>query len=298
MIIVALQFGREPAIVHLNNVPVEFTPFRDPEGVNRGIANIDENTPDGAVALDKIQRMPRSYRVADEGDPSLPSTRPTEVVASPSVPSLLSPAVSRALANGWDARDLQLPPGKPSYLDSRITDWQALGPAASGLTIAEMACCAPPPRWAEYRDTQQWPWEVPGFSRPVAGWTPPTLPRPAAPVREPVDTGIDPAPETPDDDTRLFDDTPPPPITPDPGDESDVIRAFRARANFEDWLNVMAAVVNSQADPEDKPSRQKVAARARANKCGGNYTEDDHNALWYLHQLKLSQDAQSAPPQE
>lgn len=135
---------------------------------------------------------------------------------------VMPPPVAAAFRNGWRMADLT---GLGSRRAPDGTEVEDYGPgggfsAVSGLTVAQMAVSAAPPRWDEL-DERFWPWEIDGWVPPL-DFVPPGVPKKAgAPVDEPLvppapvvppdvgagevknDTVIEPAPTAPVDPTAL-----------------------------------------------------------------------------------------------
>lgn len=90
------------------------------------------------------------------------------------------PIVVSARRNGWGYPDMT------GAGENNIWDERGGRGERSGLSMAELALCVPPPGWLPTAgqgdvapvpglcDTH-WPWEVPGFVAPGLGWRPPAL---------------------------------------------------------------------------------------------------------------------------
>lgn len=131
----------------------------------------------GKDVLKLARRMRNVYTVVSEGHGIEWQNRPPKGVRLPVLvaegkglpkPVEVAPMIRAALHNGWTSADLE----------GAGTDEQ-WGPdgglsATTGLTMADMALCTPPPAWDKLRDTR-WPWQVAGFKPPGDGWIHPIL---------------------------------------------------------------------------------------------------------------------------
>lgn len=85
------------------------------------------------------------------------------------------PLVTAARRNGWAYKDMT------GAGENNVWDERGGRGERSGLSMAELAMCVPPPRWLPEGEESpglcdtHWPWEVPGFVAPGMGWRPPAL---------------------------------------------------------------------------------------------------------------------------
>ena len=148
------------------------------------MAELDEDDDATTAIVARAAQLPR-YEVhrADALDikPRLAAVLTSAPAASPAPAPVdhVSVAVAAAVRNGWRISDLEGTgennnPGPLGGLS-----------AVTGLTLAQMALCVPPPTWAEASD-ESYPWQLDGWRPPGEGFKSPSVASKVEPAPEPA----------------------------------------------------------------------------------------------------------------